>query len=179
MNAFLARLEMGSAELLCDFSELERAKWLRAGSSKMEFFYRASSGMTPRPLARIASGGEVSRVMLAVKAVLGAADTIDTLVFDEVDAGVSGSAALCLAEVLRDLAETHQVIVVTHLAQIAVRAQTHYVVKKTEGEEGVPTTELCAIDGEERVREVARMLSGDESDASVAHAREMIEKIAR
>lgn len=179
VNAFLARLEMGSAELLCDFSELERAKWSRAGSSKMEFFYRASSGMTPRPLARIASGGEVSRVMLAVKAVLGAADTIDTLVFDEVDAGVSGSAALCLAEVLRDLAETHQVIVVTHLAQIAVRAQTHYVVKKTEGEEGVPTTELRAIDGEERVREVARMLSGDESDASVAHAREMIEKIAR
>ena len=135
--------------------------------------------MTPRPLARIASGGEVSRVMLAVKAVLGAADTIDTLVFDEVDAGVSGSAALCLAEVLRDLAETHQVIVVTHLAQIAVRAQTHYVVKKTEGEEGVPTTELRAIDGEERVREVARMRSGDESAASVAHAREMIEKIAR
>ena len=82
-------------------------------------------GMQARPLARIASGGEVSRVMLAVKVVLGAVDGVDTLVFDEVDAGVGGSTAVALADVLADLARTHQVIVVTHLAQVAVRGEAH------------------------------------------------------
>ena len=86
--------------------------------------------MQARPLARIASGGEVSRVMLAVKVVLGAVDDVDTLVFDEVDAGVGGSTAVALADVLADLARTHQVIVVTHLAQVAVRGQAHYVVRR-------------------------------------------------
>lgn len=176
VNASLARLEMGTAELLCEFVELERCRWTRAGSTKMEFFYCAAEGMTPRPLARIASGGEMSRVMLAVKTALGAADASDTLVFDEVDAGVGGTAALSLADVLCDLAETHQVIVVTHLAQIAVRAQAHYVVKKVSDGQGIPETELSALEGEKRIVEIARMLSGDASEASLAHAREMMEK---
>ena len=145
----------------------------------MEFCYRAAAGMTPRPLARIASGGEVSRVMLAIKASLGAADAAQTLVFDEVDAGVGGTAALALADVLADLAATHQVIVVTHLAQIAVRAQTHYVVKKVVPNEELPQTELSALQGEERVCEVARMLSGDASEASLAHARDLMAKAAK
>ena len=172
----MARLEMGSAELLCEFTPLDRDKWTRGGSCKMEFCYRAAAGMTPRPLARIASGGEVSRVMLAVKASLGAADTGETLVFDEVDAGVGGTAALSLAEVLADLAVTHQVIVVTHLAQVAVRAQTHYMVRKVSVDGALPETELLVLEGEDRVREVARMLSGDAGDASFAHARDLMVK---
>lgn len=176
VNAYMARLEMGSAELLCEFTPLDRDKWTRGGSCKMEFCYRAAAGMTPRPLARIASGGEVSRVMLAVKASLGAADTGETLVFDEVDAGVGGTAALSLAEVLADLAATHQVIVVTHLAQVAVRAQTHYMVRKVSVDSALPETELLALEGEDRVREVARMLSGDAGDASLAHARDLMVK---
>ena len=179
VNAYMARLEMGSAELLCEFTPLDREKWTRAGSCKMEFCYRAAAGMTPRPLARIASGGEVSRVMLAIKASLGAADAAQTLVFDEVDAGVGGTAALALADVLADLAATHQVIVVTHLAQIAVRAQTHYMVKKVVPNEELPQTELFALQGEERVCEVARMLSGDASEASLAHARDLMAKAAK
>lgn len=179
VNAYLARLEMGSAEISCDFSALPREKWTRAGASKMEFSYRAAAGMTPRPLARIASGGEVSRVMLAVRAALGSADPGDTLVFDEVDAGVGGSAAVSLAEVLADLAATHQVIVVTHLAQIAVRAEAHYVVKKVEGGDGLPETELSSLDGEDRAIEVARMLSGDAGEASLAHAHEMMASARR
>lgn len=178
VNAFMARLEMGSAELVCEFAPQERGAWTRSGASKMEFSYRAAAGMTPRPLARIASGGEVSRVMLAIKASLGAADSGETLVFDEVDAGVGGTAALSLADVLADLATTHQVIVVTHLAQIAVRAQTHYMVKKTSSEGSLPETELFELSGQQRVCEVARMLSGDASEASLAHAREMMEKSA-
>lgn len=176
VNAFMGRLEMGGAELVCQFSPLDREKWTRQSPSKFEFAYRPSAGMTPRPLARIASGGEVSRVMLAVKAALGAVDDGDTLVFDEVDAGVGGSVALALADVLADLAETHQVIVVTHLAQVAVRAHTHYLVSKNVAENGdsIPETTLVELDGENRVLEIARMLSGDSGEASCAHAREML-----
>ncbi|MDO4443739.1 MAG: DNA repair protein RecN [Slackia sp.] len=176
VNGSMAHLEMGSAELVCEFSALDRSQWTRDGSSKMEFFYRAAAGMTPRPLARIASGGEASRAMLAIKVALGSADKGETLVFDEVDAGVGGTAALALADVLCELAQTHQVIVVTHLAQVAVRAQAHYVVKKVANEKGIPETELSLLEGEQRIREIARMLSGDASEASLAHAREMMQK---
>ena len=84
--------------------------------------------MKPQRLQKIASGGEMSRIMLALKVVLGSSDTVDTLVFDEIDAGVGGSTARSLAEVLADLAQTHQVIVVTHLPQVAVYGSVHYVV---------------------------------------------------
>jgi len=111
-------------------------------------------------------------VMLALKVVLGESDSAETLVFDEVDAGVGGATAVALAGVLADLARTHQVIVVTHLAQVAVVADEHYLVCKTV--DAVPETTLTPIRGEERVREVARMLSGDTGEASLAHARELL-----
>ena len=132
------------------------------------------AGLTPRPLRRIASGGELSRVMLAGKVVLGNADGVDTLVFDEVDAGVGGSTARALAGVLADLAATHQVIVVTHLAQVAVMADKHYVVSKEPGD--VPQTHLDEVTGEARTAEIARMLSGDQSEASLALAKQMLEE---
>lgn len=180
VNAQMARLEMGSAELVCAIEALARDQWTRSGASKVEFLYRASSGMTARPLARIASGGEVSRVMLACKVVLGAADERETLVFDEVDAGVGGSVAVALANVLADLAQTHQVIVVTHLAQVAVRGDAHYLVRKqSDAVDGIPETVLAPIADEARVSEVARMLSGDASEASLAHAREMLAAAAK
>ena len=168
----MARLEMGSAELEVAFERLPRAEWSRRGASRAEFLYRPGAGLSARPLRRIASGGEVSRVMLALKVVLGESDSAETLVFDEVDAGVGGATAVALAGVLADLARTHQVIVVTHLAQVAVVADEHYLVSKSAGD--VPETTLTAISGEDRVREVARMLSGDTGEASLAHARELL-----
>ena len=168
----MARLEMGSAELEVAFERLPRAEWSRRGPSRAEFLYRPGAGLSARPLRRIASGGEVSRVMLALKVVLGESDSAETLVFDEVDAGVGGATAVALAGVLADLARTHQVIVVTHLAQVAVAADEHYLVSKSAGD--VPETTLTPIRGEERVREVARMLSGDTGEASLAHARELL-----
>ncbi|MGI6045983.1 MAG: DNA repair protein RecN [Eggerthellaceae bacterium] len=165
-------LEMGSAELVCHFSRLDREAWTHNGPSSLEFLYRPAKGMQARPLARIASGGEMSRVMLAIKVVLGKADYVETLVFDEIDTGVGGSVALALADLLARLAETHQVIVVTHLAQVAVRADTHYLVSRNQDE--VPETQLNKISGADRVNEIARMLSGDESDLARAHAREML-----
>ncbi len=174
VNRGLARLEMGTAELVCTLEALPRPQWTRTGPSKVEFLYRPAEGMTARPLARIASGGEMSRVMLACKVALGSADPSSTLVFDEVDAGVGGSAARALAAVLVDLAATHQVIVVTHLAQVAVFGEAHYLVRKIDGRDGLPETELALIEGDERVAEVARMLSGDARQASKAHAAEML-----
>ena len=172
----MARMEMSGAEIECRIERLDRSQWTKSGPSAVEFMYRPGRGMQARPLARIASGGEVSRVMLAIKVVLGETDAIDTLVFDEVDAGVGGSTAVALAEVLADLAKTHQVIVVTHLAQVAVRGDSHYVVKKSVSSEGAPVTVLSGISGDDRVAEIARMLSGDATDASIAHAREMLLK---
>ena len=177
--AQMDRLEMGGAELVCAVSPLEREAWTRAGASAVEVLFRPGAGMQARPLARIASGGEVSRVMLAVKVVLGAVDGVDTLVFDEVDAGVGGSTAVALADVLADLARTHQVIVVTHLAQVAVRGEAHYVVRKSEGPSGMPETSLQRLSADERPAEIARMLSGDATEASLAHAREMLVQAAR
>ena len=169
----MARLEMGTAVLEVSVERLPRAQWGATGPSRVELMYRPGTGLTARPLRRIASGGEVSRVMLACKVVLGEADGVDTLVFDEVDAGVGGSTARSLAAVLADLAKTHQVIVVTHLAQVAVRGERHYLVSKGEVS-GVPETSLTEIDGKGRVAEIARMLSGDTSEISLEHARELL-----
>lgn len=173
----MAYLKMGSAEVSFAIERLPRAQWGTSGPSKVELMYRPSAGLSARPLKKIASGGEVSRVMLAVKVVLGeakgsAAADAETLVFDEVDAGVGGATALALAEVLVRLARTHQVIVVSHLAQVAVMAETHYLVEKSAGEP-IETT-IRELGPEERTYEIARMLSGDVSETSLAHAREML-----
>lgn len=172
VGAVLDQLEMGGAALVCTVTPLPRAQWTTQGAASVVFEFKPGKSMQPRPLARIASGGEISRVMLAVKVVLGAKDGTETLIFDEVDAGVGGSAANALADVLARLAESHQVIAITHLAQVAVRADTHYVVSKTSGDE--PRTELTLVENDARVAEVARILSGSTTEASLAHAREML-----
>lgn len=178
VNEQLNRLEMGGAQIVCEATRLERASWTHASPSRVEFLFSPGEGLTARPLARIASGGEISRVMLAIKVVLGATDEVDTLVFDEVDAGVGGTAAVALAGVLADLAKTHQVLVVTHLAQVAVVGDSHFTVtKQQEGasSEG-PETGIVEVQGEARVEEVARMLSGDITQASLDHAKELLRR---
>jgi len=178
VTAQMGRLEMGGAELLVDVAPLERAQWGRAGADRVEFLYRPGAGLAPRPFVKIASGGEVSRVMLSIKVALGAHDDVETLVFDEVDAGVGGSTARAIAAVLADLAHTHQVLVVTHLAQVAVVADKHYVVSKVAaGTDGRPETRLTCVEGDARVNEIARMLSGDVSPTSLEHARALLSEV--
>lgn len=169
-------LEMGTAQLEVGMERLPRSQWTGTGPSRVELLYKPAAGMSARPLRRIASGGEVSRVMLACKVVLGNADATQTLVFDEVDAGVGGATAVALASVLARLAQTHQVIVVTHLAQVAVHGTRHYLVRKSadQGEDGIPQTTIVPIEGEDRVAEIARMLSGDTGELARAHARDML-----
>lgn len=176
VNAYMQRLEMGSASLECAVSDLPFESWTRSGSQAVEFLFKPGSGMQARPLQRIASGGEISRVMLSIKAVLGEADEVDTLIFDEIDAGVAGSAARALGEVLADLARTHQVIAVTHLAQVAVHGNAHYTVSKTD--EAMPRTTIMELDGDARVDEIARMLSGELTSVSRAHAEELMAQAA-
>lgn len=172
VNEVLGRLEMGTAALVCTVEPLPRENWSAAGSASVVFEFKPGASMQPRPLARIASGGEISRVMLAIKVALGAKDGTETLVFDEVDAGVGGSTANALATVLAELAGSHQVIAITHLAQVAVLADAHYTVTKTAGD--VPETILAPVTGDARVAEVARLLSGTATETSLAHARELL-----
>ena len=134
-------------------------------------------GAPPRPVHRGASGGELSRVMLAIEVVFAGADPVPVMVFDEVDAGVGGQAAGEIGRRLARLARDHQVVVVTHLAQVAAFADTHLVVDKSpDTTAGVTATDIRAVDGEDRVRELARMLSGlSDSDTGQAHARELLD----
>jgi DNA repair protein RecN (Recombination protein N) len=144
------------------------------GAESVEFLVSPNRGFKPMPLSRIASGGELSRVMLALKSILAAVDQVPVLVFDEIDAGVGGVVASAVADKLREVGGRHQVFVVTHLAQVASKATCHLLVEK--GDEGdVTTTSVRALGGEERVEEIARMLGGDpESSTSREHARELL-----
>jgi DNA repair protein RecN (Recombination protein N) len=173
LGSAAADLAMDGSSFEVGFEELPFDSWTSEGPHRVEFLYSPAPGQPPRPLARIASGGEISRVMLALKGVLGEADSVETLVFDEVDAGIGGATAHAVGRRLAELARTHQVIVVTHLAQVAAHATRHLAVRK-ELRDGSAATTVASIDGDERVAEIARMLSGNDSVASVAHAAELI-----
>jgi DNA repair protein RecN (Recombination protein N) len=150
-----------------------------AGAEEVEFRVSLNQGFDPRPIAQVASGGELSRVMLALKTILARLDAVPTLVFDEVDAGVGGRVALQLGHKMREVAGSHQVFAITHLPQIASRAHTHLQVRKLE-RFGVTATEVDLLEGEERVAEIARMLGGDpESAVSLDHARQLLERGAQ
>jgi DNA repair protein RecN (Recombination protein N) len=144
------------------------------GAESVDFLVAPNKGFEPMPLARIASGGELSRVMLALKSILAAVDQVPVLVFDEIDAGVGGVIAGAVADKLVEVAGRHQVFVVTHLAQVAARARSHVLVEKGDGD-GVTSAGVRVLGGEARVEEIARMLGGDpESATSRAHARELL-----
>ncbi len=146
------------------------------GADEVALLLAAHPGAPARPVHRGASGGELSRVMLAIEVVFAGADPVPVMVFDEVDAGVGGSAAGEIGRRLARLARDHQVVVVTHLAQVAAFADTHLVVDKApDADAGVTATDIRAVVGEDRVRELARMLSGlADSDTGQAHARELL-----
>ena len=127
-----------------------------------------------KPLGRIASGGELSRVMLAIKTVLADQDAIDTVIFDEIDTGISGRTAQKVSEKLSLIGRSRQVICITHTAQIAAQADNHLLIRKNVSEDRT-YTEIDALSGEGRVQELARMISGDKiTELALANAREML-----
>ena len=167
----LRLLGMPNAQFSIEIQPLEKSNSF--GSDIVSFVISANPGEPMKEIKAIASGGELSRVMLALKTVLASSDSIQTQVFDEVDSGIGGSVALSLAQCIEDLAEKKQVIAITHLASIASRADTQMVVSK-EVSDGRTFSHLKVVSGEERVHEIARMLSGDESSVSLEHARKML-----
>jgi DNA repair protein RecN (Recombination protein N) len=156
-------------------------RWLRFGSSgidEVEVELAANAGSPSRPLAKGASGGELSRVMLAIEVALAGTSPVPTFVFDEVDAGVGGRAAVEVGRRLAELAKTAQVLVVTHLPQVAAYADRHVVVEKS-SDGTITTSGLTVLDPEARERELSRMFAGvDESDTALAHARELLDTAA-
>ncbi|HUX37317.1 MAG TPA: DNA repair protein RecN [Rectinemataceae bacterium] len=146
------------------------------GIDEVEFLMAPNPGEAPKPLVRIASGGELSRVALAAKSVFAAGDRASTLIFDEVDAGIGGEVAVTVGEHLEALGRSKQVLCITHLASIAARADNHYRVEKSV-DGGRTVTRLVRVEGRERAGEIARMLAGDQhEEASIAHATELLRK---
>lgn len=145
------------------------------GADAVEFLIAPNPGEPPRPLSRIASGGELSRVMLAIKSVLAGVEDVPTLVFDEIDIGIGGRTAGVVGEKLHSLSRQRQILCITHLPQIASRARLHLLIEKREAE-GRTVTAVTPVEGEARVREIARML-GDTGESALHHAREMLEAV--
>lgn len=148
------------------------------GMDDIEFLIAANPGNPLQSLAKIASGGELSRVMLALKTVLAETDSVETLVFDEIDTGIGGEVAVSVGQHLKSLAKKCQILCITHLASIAVYADNQLKIAKSVSE-GMTNTEVAPIEGEQRVAEIARMLSGDAaSQESLEHAKAMLAKFS-
>ena len=175
----LADLEMPGAVFSVDilYDGADAPDFTSNGLDSVEFLMSANRGEPLKPLSRVASGGELSRIMLAIKKIFADVDSIPTMIFDEIDIGISGKTASSLGEKLRFISKSHQVICVTHLAQIAARAAHNIIVSKSfNGKSTV--TRVNVPDEKERIAEIARLLDGNpESEVALRHAEEMIETL--
>ena len=168
----LAALDMPRAQFVC---QLEETDLTPDGLDSLRFLMTANVGEALKPLSKVASGGELARIMLAIKNVLAEQDRVGTLIFDEVDAGVSGRAAQKVAEKLRAVSKNKQVLCVTHLPQIAAAADVHLLIAKTE-REGRTYTQVTALDRPGRTREIARIIGGAEiTETTLRSAGEMLQ----
>ena len=154
--------------------QITKCEYSEKGCDRVELLISANPGEEPKPLTKIASGGELSRIMLAVKTIIAEKDEIATLIFDEIDTGISGSAASKVGRKLRQLSKTHQVLCITHQAQIAALADTHMFLSKSVSE-GRTYTKIRRLDFEQRKYELSRIIDGDSpSELSLKHAEEML-----
>ena len=171
-EAVFPGLGLAGARFRVEFEELPTPNI--HGLERIRFMATMNPGFPPAPLYRIASGGEISRVMLALKSVLAGIDDLPTIVFDEIDAGVGGVVAASVGERLLEVARGRQVLAVTHLARIAARATSHFAAEKRTVD-GLAATLVRRLGADERVREIARMLGGDpDSESSLHHARALL-----
>lgn len=173
VTAELAALAMASAKVIVDVQD--RTDYSQSGKDQVAILLQPHPGSEPLPITKGASGGELSRVMLAIEVVIAANDPVPTFIFDEVDAGVGGAAAIEIGRRLAQLSRSAQVIVVTHLAQVAAFATNHLRVTK-DNDGYVSASSVEQLQGDDRVSEMARLLSGlPDSESGLAHARELIE----
>jgi DNA repair protein RecN (Recombination protein N) len=168
----LASLNMKTALFKIDVVQTEQYK--SRGADDVKFSFTANKGLLPQALSKVASGGEMSRVMLALKAIMARRNNLPSIIFDEIDTGVSGETAMKIGAILKEMGASMQVIAITHLPQIAGMGQQHYKVVKELRHEST-FTNILSLNNEERLNEVARLLSGDEiSEAALANARTML-----
>ena len=165
---------MPNAVFEVEFTRREKNRFFSSsGIDDIAFRFSANPGQEPRSLSAIVSGGEASRIMLAIKNVLSRSDNTPTLIFDEIDTGVSGKASAAIAKKLKSIAEGHQVLCVTHTAQIAAAADCNFLLTKRVVS-GNTLTECELLDNDSRVNEVSRLLSGGSGESSVNLAKDLI-----
>lgn len=169
----LSLMDMNNVKFIVD---IKKGRYTKVGSDEVEFLISANAGESVKPLSRVASGGELSRVMLAIKSAIAEKDNVDTLIFDEIDTGISGRAASKVAVELSRVAKVRQVICVTHLAQIAAASEGHFLIEKTIKDDRT-FTNIKLLSGEERVAEIARIMSGtDITDNTMSSAKELLDR---
>ena len=178
----LKDLEMRDSNFMVDLEFCDKVneeglyEFCNNGLDRVEFFISTNKGEKEKPLSKIASGGEMSRIMLAIKSIISDKDNIESLIFDEIDTGISGRAAQRVGEKLAKLAKTHQLICITHLSQIATMADNHYMIEKSTNNDKTKT-DVKKLSGDEMEKEVARIIGGlDISDITIKNASEMIRK---
>jgi len=172
VNRLLPKLGLSGGKFEVELEPLSQPG--STGAETVQFLVRLNAGMDFRPLARVASGGELSRVMLALKVLLARHDAVPTLAFDEIDAGIGGEVGVQVGQALAEVAGGHQVLVITHLPQIAARADRHLVIAK-EARGGIATTDVQVAHGEDRVTELARMLGDADAETARRHAMTLLQ----
>jgi DNA repair protein RecN (Recombination protein N) len=170
----LADVGMPNSTLLIKNELLPEGAFNAFGRNKIEFLFSANKGQQPAPMSKVASGGELSRLMLSIKSLISTHIALPTIIFDEIDTGISGEVALRVGHIMERLANSMQVIAITHLPQIASKGSAHYWVYKDDREDKTHTN-IRLLTAPERVTEVAKMLSGENpGDAALQHARELL-----
>lgn len=172
INNQLAELNFKDARMNISFSKKSPEE---NGADQVEFIISTNKGEAPKPLAKIASGGEISRIMLAFKTILGDMDSIPTMIFDEIDSGISGVTASIVGKKLLDISSTHQILCITHLPQIAAYGNHNYKIEKNSDEHSTSTT-VVPLDAESKIMEIARLTGGIHiTEATISNAQELIQ----
>lgn len=172
INKELADLEMPNATFNCNIIFNENNEFNKNGLDSVEFLIKTNIGDEEKPLIKIASGGEMSRIMLAIKSVLANVDKVPILIFDEIDTGISGKAAKAVSEKMRKIANNHQLLAITHLANIAAKADHNYYISKIVENEKTKTT-VKKLTEEETIEEIARISNGELTKIAIEHAKEL------
>ena len=174
INKMLVEVAMSAASIKIECLDLSIEDFNSEGANQIKFLFSANKGGTHKEISKVASGGELSRLMLCIKAMMAELSDMPTVIFDEIDTGISGETAAKVGGIVKKMAENHQVIAITHLPQMAGKGHHHYFVYKTEGKDKTHTS-LKLLNDSERIQEIARMLSGEQlTDAAIDNAKALI-----
>ncbi len=174
VEANLRLVGMPNASFIADIQKLKNNQLNESGCSDVKFLFSANKGFAPQEIKEVASGGELSRLMLSIKSQVATADHLPTMIFDEIDSGISGEVALRVGEIMRTMSKGHQLICITHVPQIARIADRHFYIYK-DSTKGKTNTRIKILEGQDRIIEIAKMLSGEKvSDAALANAKELV-----